>query len=189
VPGAIAGARPLSDFINAQGTTNIFIPPVPDYIGWCGEDTRPPIRFALVDYAGLAAKWRRRRQGSVTRYGGDRDVNERVLPDGRTQVTVNLSTTNALTWVVDCSGDFSTDPLLFGYRAQDLLANPSLQPGLSTVHASCLHEYGVRCSAAGPCECVHSRERGAGSALLTLSFHSDGFGQLHSALESRRGPW
>src|SRR5262245_31997905 len=43
---ATAGSRPLSDFVNAQGTTNVFIPPVPDYIGWCGEDLRPPIRFA-----------------------------------------------------------------------------------------------------------------------------------------------
>ena len=40
--------RPISDFLDAQGSTNIFVPPVPDYIGWVGALASPPARFASV---------------------------------------------------------------------------------------------------------------------------------------------
>jgi hypothetical protein len=42
--------RPLSDFLDAQGTTSRFFPPVPDMLGWSDG---PFINFGLVDYAGL----------------------------------------------------------------------------------------------------------------------------------------
>ena len=43
--------RPLSDFLDAQGTTQKFFPPVHDMLGWADG---PLIDFGLVDYAGLA---------------------------------------------------------------------------------------------------------------------------------------
>jgi hypothetical protein len=181
-PKAIAGARPLSDFLNAQGTTNIFVPPVPDYIAWCGEDTRPPIRFASVDYAGLAAKWLTMNGGPSLGTVVTGDVNERTLSDGRAQVTVNLSTSNALTWAVDCAGDISSDPLLFGYRAQDLLANSALQPGLSSLSMQVVF---TNTAPGAPLpDLVNAFILGNAlptQQLLTLSFHSDGFGPLRSA--------
>jgi hypothetical protein len=46
-------------------------------------------------------------------------VRERPLADGRAEVTVNLHTLNALTWVSD-SGSSFPGPLLFGQFAQDV---------------------------------------------------------------------
>src|SRR4051794_30471137 len=45
--------RPISDFLSKQGTTFEFTPGVGDQIGWSSSAARPPVRFALVDYAGL----------------------------------------------------------------------------------------------------------------------------------------
>lgn len=57
--------RPLSDFLNKQGTSggtyfhsipdchSPHCPYIPDYVGWIDN---PPEIFALVDYAGIAAK-------------------------------------------------------------------------------------------------------------------------------------
>ena len=39
----------------------------------------------------------------------------------------------ALTWTCGLPGDISTNPVLFGVRGGDLLADPSLQPALSSV--------------------------------------------------------
>ena len=43
--------RPLSDFLDAQGSTVIFFPPVADMLAWVDLGFE---YFALVDYAGLA---------------------------------------------------------------------------------------------------------------------------------------
>src|SRR5438132_894563 len=56
--------RPLSDFINAQGTTMCFTPPAPAQLGWGtgtdktnGNANLTPPRFALIDYTGLEGKF------------------------------------------------------------------------------------------------------------------------------------
>lgn len=123
--------RPISDFVDAQGSTNLFVPPVPDYIGWIDN---PPHEFALVDYAGLASEWLLQNGGPNLGTTVSGTVAERPLSDGRTMVTVVLNTKNANSWVVPFGADFATGPLLFGYRAQDLLADPSLTPALSGSH-------------------------------------------------------
>jgi hypothetical protein len=52
--------RPISDFLDAQGTTMVFNTPVPDQLGWANNPSLsnsakpPPFRFALFDYSGLA---------------------------------------------------------------------------------------------------------------------------------------
>src|SRR4051794_18405763 len=55
--------RPISDFLDAQGTTMVFNTPVPDQEGWANNPflsksaSPPPFRFALFDYAGLANEY------------------------------------------------------------------------------------------------------------------------------------
>jgi hypothetical protein len=44
--------RPLPDFVDAQGMTSKFFPPVQDMLGW--DDGLAATNFGLVDYAGLA---------------------------------------------------------------------------------------------------------------------------------------
>jgi hypothetical protein len=88
-------------------------------------------KFVLVDYAGLV---------NAT-YGGvfgtqiTGTVVERPLRDGRAQVTVNLDTTNALTWVAECC-DFANGTLLFGHRAPEVLAGADAALGDSFFHIS-----------------------------------------------------
>jgi hypothetical protein len=115
--------RPISDFVSAQGTTSIFIPPVPDYIGW----TTPEGRAGSVDYAGVANNWLMANglpQGLGTTTDGT--ITERSLADGRAEVSVLLHTKNALTYVFQCNSvsplscDFANDVVLFGHRAQQV---------------------------------------------------------------------
>jgi len=188
---AIAASRPLSDFVNAQGTTTLFFPPVPDYIAWCGAAARPPARFALIDYAGLAARWLQQNGGPSLGTQVSGSVNERALRDGRAEVTVNLSASRALCWATNCDENFATGTPLFGYRAADLAANPSLQPGLATVD---MHVVFDNTAPGAPLpDLVNAFILGnasPGQELVTLSFRGDAFGPLRSTFgvpEGTRG--
>ena len=68
-----------------------------------------------------------------TTFGGS--ITERTLPDGRAQVSVQLDTKNALTWVIDLTtGDFATGTVLFGHRAQDVLSMIEADAALGESH-------------------------------------------------------
>lgn len=119
--------RPLSDFLNAQGTLDNppqFFPPVKDYVGWADGNF---ITFALVDYAGLANEYIKARTGHSlgTRMAGV--VVECRLTDHRTQVTVVLSTTRALGFaqsvqeLSDNGFDFLNTRTIFGAKAQEVV--------------------------------------------------------------------
>ena len=177
--------RPLSDFLSTQGTTNIFIPPVPDFIGW-GDN--PPHQFASVDYAGLAAAWLLTNGGPNLGTQVSGNVTDRPLSDGRSLVSVVLHTTNANSWVVNNPGDFANDPLQFGYRAQDILANSALSPALS----SCTFSVSFKNTAPGAPlpDLVNAFILGnaaPGQELRTLAFRSEGDGPLHAAFGVAEG--
>ena len=125
------GDAPIQEFVNAQGTycvddggggCLIFVPPVPNFIGWTvtGESI-----VASVDYAGLAnngpVNCGGETLGAPNMFGTTTDgtVLERALDDGRAEITVVLHTKNALSWAAD--GDFGSGPLLFGHRLCDVL--------------------------------------------------------------------
>jgi hypothetical protein len=128
--------RPLSDFLSAQGSTNIFIPPLPDFIGWISAIAKPPIRFASVDYTGLVAAYIEAHgyPSLGTEISGT--VSERALSDGRAEVIVSLHGQNALAWAMPINDinnfDVANDPTIYGHRGTELLANPALIPSLST---------------------------------------------------------
>lgn len=124
---AFAAQRPISDFLSTQGTySNIFVPPVPDYVGWADA---PNTRFfALIDYAGVANKWLKANGGADLGTRSSGNITERKLSDGRAQVTVTLRTTNALSWATPCCY-FANGPLIFGQRAQDVLQNKAAALG------------------------------------------------------------
>ncbi len=125
-----ASSRPISDFLLAQGSTNFFIPPLPDFIAW--TDNAPLTMFASVDYAGVVAAYLLSHGGPNVGTEMAGTVSERPLPDGRADVNVTLHTKNAVTWIIPLpASDLATDPLLYGARGTELLANPSLVPTLS----------------------------------------------------------
>lgn len=140
-----ARQRPLSDFLSTQGSMSIYIPPVPDYWGW----TAPPPgvktpassyvggNSASCDYAGLANAWLIANGGPDLGTSVSGKVTERSLSDGRILVHVQLHTTDALVFGMRITapdfGDFATDPLIFGARAQDVLAGAT--PGIGECNA------------------------------------------------------
>jgi hypothetical protein len=128
--------RPLSDFLNAQGTfcapdgmggCFLLFPPVPLYLGSGNADNS---LSAWVDYAGVADRWARGAFG--TQISGT--VTERSLSDGRAQVDVILHTTHALTFVI--GGFPPPTPLLFGRYAPDVLAGRDGAFATSSLEAS-----------------------------------------------------
>ena len=174
---------PLSAFLDAQGTQSIFIPPVPDYWGW----TAPPPgvktpaasyvggNSASCDYAGLANEWLVTNGGPDlgTTYSGS--VTQRALDDGRILVHVELHTKNALTFglriVAAPFGDFATDPLIFGARAQDVLAGAT--PGIGECHASFAWK-----QSAGPLIDYNHPETDPNFEFVSLSFRASATGPL-----------
>ena len=121
--------RPLSDLLDAQGTTKLFFPLVQDMLAWTDLDF---VNFALVDYAGLANDYLEGEVGTK--------VNGRVLEcidnDGTVTIKVVLSTQKALGFaqsveaLIDSGFDFLNTPTIFGAKAQDvdLGAEPAIAP-------------------------------------------------------------
>lgn len=143
-----ATIRPISDFVAAQGTyclddgaggCLLFVPPVDNYLGWGALASN---HFALIDYAGVAAKWLKNGYGKDLGTTMAGTVLERPLPDGRAQVNVLLSTSNALAWAID-GFDYASGPLIFGHRAPEVAAGA--EPGL----ADCLLQIEFKNTAPG----------------------------------------
>jgi hypothetical protein len=119
--------RPLTDFLEAQGTSSSFFPPFPDYVGWINGDTLEEAEnFCLIDYAGVAGAY------MLDEYFIDLgtevrgQVFEKELPDGSAEIKVVLHTKNALGFMqdvqalVDSGFDFAGTPTVFGNKALDV---------------------------------------------------------------------
>jgi|ERR1051326_4648179 hypothetical protein len=139
--------RPLSDFIEAQGSTSCFTPPAPAQLGWGtgafadgsvktnGNAGLTPARFAVVDYTGLEAKYLFEKYGIKLGTTVSGSVQERPLADGRALVTVDLHTENAMGWAIQDPTDFNADPLVFGARVLDVANGKTPALGHSHFHA------------------------------------------------------
>jgi hypothetical protein len=182
-----ASQRPFSDFLSAQGSTNVFIPPLPDFIGW--SNNSPQTLFASVDYLGLVAGYLASHGGPVLGTIVDGTVMERPLADGRAEVTVEIHATDALTWVLPIPfNDIATDPLAFGYRGTDLLANPNLVPALSSAHSKVVFKNTAPGAPLPDLIIAFILGQGdPGQELLTLSFESNGTGLLRAPSGSPEG--
>jgi hypothetical protein len=113
--------RPIEDFLDAQGSSPDF-PESFNYAAWIDPQTQ---RFASVDYAGLANKWIEKESDLAMSLGTETEgkIIERLLPDGRAEVTVLLHTKNALTWVAQfVPVGLPWGDALFGHFAEDVLA-------------------------------------------------------------------
>jgi hypothetical protein len=189
---AQAVQRPLSDFLDAQGTISIFnccAPPVPDYIGWTRPFATPTAdqRLALVDYAGVANEWlvEQGYPSLGTTFSGH--IIERPLRDGRAEVKVVLHTQNALTYVTtyDVNGPINQaqiNPLLFGWRPQDLLADAAKVPTLGESHLTVVF---INSAPGAPLPDLINLlilgDTAPGQEPITISFHSNVTGQFRAA--------
>ena len=173
---------PLSAFLDTQGSQSVYIPPVPDYWGWVapppGVKTPAPFsdyiggNSASCDYAGLANEWliANGYPDLGTSYSGS--VTTRSLSDGRMQVQVELHTANALTFGMRIvTGDFATDPLIFGARAPDVLAGAT--PGIGECHASFAWK-----QTPGPLLDYNHTESDPNFEMVNISFRANATGPL-----------
>ena len=122
--------RPLSNFLENQGQSQNFFPPVQDYVGWTDG---PFVQFALIDYAGLAAEWLKETSDIDlhTRVGGN--VTQRTISYDSglytVEITITLRTANALGFAQYIEDIFSLGflgaPTIFGAKAQDV-ADPAI---------------------------------------------------------------
>jgi hypothetical protein len=177
---------PISAFLDTQGTQNIYIPPVPDYWGWTapppGVKTPAPSYVggneASCDYAGLANEWLVTNGGPDLGTAFSGSVTTRALSDGRMLVQVELHTTNALTFGMRITappyGDFATDPLIFGARAQDVLNGAT--PGIGECHASFAWK-----QSPGPLLDYNHPETDPNFEFVNLSFRASATGPLTAA--------
>lgn len=116
--------RPLSDFLDAQGSTVIFFPPVQDMLAWTDFAFE---KFALVDYAGLADSYIESQTGRSLGTKMNGRVLECEADDGRAQISVILNTSKALGFaqsvqaLIDSGFDFLNTPTIFGVKAQDVV--------------------------------------------------------------------
>jgi hypothetical protein len=114
-----ATQRPISDFLNAQGS----IGPLPGFqtpffVGWYALSGLN----GFVDYAGVTNSFLLSEGINLgTRFTGS--VTERPLPGGTAEVTVVLQTKNAL-----AAGFGPTGTILFGFGTDEIQANPSVGP-------------------------------------------------------------
>ena len=157
-PGRLADpstvrVRPIEDFLKAQGTpppranpilfyAGPYAPGLPNYaVGFttanCPNNANnhycqyPTSRIAVVDYAGGANKYLERHGYGSLGTKTDGSITERLLPDGRAEVTVVLYTTNALTFAsTNDTPSAETGERLFGSSVQDLLRDRSRRPSL-----------------------------------------------------------
>jgi hypothetical protein len=126
--------RPLSDFLDAQGTTSRFFPPVKDMLGWSDG---PLIDFGLVDYAGLANAYIEQTTGTSLGTAVSGTVTECARADGTAMISVDLNTENALGFaqsiqaLSDNHFNFLQTPTIFGAKAQDVVAGAA--PALGSV--------------------------------------------------------
>jgi hypothetical protein len=189
-PSAATVTLPISAFLSQQGTTSLFTPPVPDQLAAAnsiydpGATSTDPNRFMVVDYTGQAASYLLSHGINLhTEVWGF--VSETPAANGLVEVSVNLEATNALTWVANIANidptqayPYDTAPLELGYRAQDLVANPTLKPALSDVHL----QFNFQEQAGAPLpDLVAALNLGmapAGFAPEALSFQTWGTGTL-----------
>jgi hypothetical protein len=147
VADAQSNRRPLSDFLNAQGSTTCFTPPAPAQLGWAtgfnktnGNANLTPPRFALIDYTGLEAKFLKDNYGINLGTTITGTVMERALADGHALVTVDLHTHNAMGWAFNADSTITIDPtnltpLAFGARVLDIAHGAAPALGDAHLHA------------------------------------------------------
>jgi len=115
--------RPLTDFLDEQGSSSTFFAPVPDYLGWVDGDF---VTFALVDYAGLAEAWIEATSDYSLPTDIDGHVKEREIDTDTFEVKIKLRTANALSFaqsvadIVANGFDFAGTDTIFGNKAADV---------------------------------------------------------------------
>lgn len=185
--------RPIEDFLDGQGQSSFWIPPIPDQFGWA--DTNFTV-FAMVDYLGAAAEWIEAQPGNIslgTKIKGS--VTETALDSETVLVQVSMQTDNALVWAFetvnvdwdnvdwDVDKPFGDTPLSFGYRHDEVAA------GATPVLVKAFLEVDfIRPGTPGDGGALPDLQTlGNGTEILFLNFHANAKGPLHALFGVEEG--
>jgi hypothetical protein len=167
--------------VDAQGTFDIgflFVPPVPNFLG--SGDPVSGLSMS-IDYAGLADET----CGNVagTTFAGT--VKEKLLPDGRAEVMVELLTTDAIAWVVNGT-DFANDPVIFGVR-WEVVRRRCVFNGTPVLGNSRLTVTFINTAPDAPLPDLIQLlvEPETGQELLAISLHAEAVGELADGTPAR----
>jgi len=174
--------RPITDFLSTQGSYCIddnnggcrtIIPPVPNYFNWF--DGRQNLALS-VDYTGMTNSWLESTSGYQRSLGTQvsGNVSEQLREDGRTLVTVDLNTTNAVSFVA--RGPRWDQPIVMGYQPLELMDERS-KPALGIAHLHLVFvngAFGAKLPDLN--QLILAPEKG--QELLDLRFQYDGDGSL-----------
>ena len=190
--------RPISDFLEKQGqhlTKGI----VPEFMSFTAYYTQDGTNRAVsIDYAGLGARVMRKKTAGAVSLPTKMDglIYERPLPDGRAEVTIQLHTRNALTFVIEepeADYDAMGQPI-FGYRPQDIVkdyeADGHLDVTLSV--GSCFFHIVLKNTQVGAAlpDLVVFLGVGSplpGQKLVSLTMFADAHGTIHDDGEGHAG--
>jgi hypothetical protein len=151
-------------------------PPVPglSISGW----SDPTHGFCgFIDYAGFATRYLEQAGGPSlgTTYGGS--ITERLLNDGRAEVTIILRTNNALAFELPCAGlPSNPQPLLFGAVPTEILAGAEPVVGSSFFSFTYIAPPGYPFP-----EPIQLFTGMPPYELVKIAFHAEATGPLHAA--------
>lgn len=129
---------PIADFLDAQGTQDVWYPPEPALFAWTGPQPDYP-RMAYIDYVGAADRW-------LVDNGYDSIGTEvsgtftrRMVGDNLAEYSVIVHATNTLAWCVralDGDGNWDGVTLLFGSHVDQVAEGAEPALGKSTFKAT-----------------------------------------------------
>jgi len=171
-----AGQRPLSDWINAQRATldpavAVELQAVDFFDPTTGQNL-------IADMDGRIARWVSENGGASYTPNLAGVVTERLLPDGRALVKVDVTYSGAITYVWQDEGDFPNGPELFGYRASEIADGAPAALGMGYFHLTFISP-----TPRGPLPDLDQLafEPVEGQEILAVSFHNRATGPLREA--------
>jgi hypothetical protein len=174
-----AGQRPFSDWLDAQQavldpSVAVELGPISWYEPASGENI-------MADMDGRVAAWVTANGGSAVAPIITGTVIERVLPDGRAEVRVNLTFRNAITYVwldLNDFADFPNGPELFGYRASEIADGASATLGDGSFRITFLQpEPGAPLPELAQLAFAPTE----GQEIISVAFHAQALGPLREA--------
>lgn len=171
-----AGQRPLSDWIDAQQanldpTVPVELQAVDFFDPTSGENL-------IADMDGRIALWVSENGGASYTPSLAGNVTERLLPDGRALVKVEVRYSKAITYSWQDEGDFPNGPELFGYRASEIASGASAALGSGYFHLTFISP-----TPGGPLPDLNQLAFAPveGQEILAVSFHNGAAGPLREA--------
>ena len=183
--------RPLSDFLDSQGSTILFFPPARDMLAWTDFEF---VNFALVDYAGLANDYIASASGQGLGTNVKGRVKECLLNDGTAEVSIVIATSKALGFAQSVedlfatfdpetgSIDFLNTPTIFGNKPQDILGGADAALGPASFRVSFVID---NPGDPLPDLRIAFQQQPADYAPLSLSFRSTTVGTLPDGTKAR----